>query len=50
MHITGGGVFEKRLCAQFQPLVVSLGEVLCCDEKLFCFTGIGVIVRKDQRE
>ena len=46
VHITGGGDLEKRLCAQFQSLVVSLGEVLCCDEKLFRFTGMGGIVRK----
>ena len=46
VHITGGGGLEKRLCTQFQSLVVSLGEVLCCDEKLFRFTGMGGIVRK----
>ena len=46
VHITGGGDLEKRLCAQFQSLVVSLGEVLCCDEKLFRFTEMGGIVRK----
>ena len=30
----------------FQSALVSLGETLCCDEKLFRFTGKGGIVRK----
>ena len=30
----------------FQSLLKSVGEVLCGDEKLFRFTGMGAIVRK----
>ena len=45
-YISGGCEFEKRLCTAFQSLLKSLGEVLCGDERLFRFTGMGAIVRK----
>ena len=39
------GEFKKGLKPCFQSALVSLGETLCCDEKLFRFTGKGGIVR-----